>query len=77
MDHKSASAFGQIVRSRRVAAGMSQEELAAQADLHRTFISMIERGRRNPSLTVIKKLAHGLQTTASSLVEESERAEQS
>jgi transcriptional regulator with XRE-family HTH domain len=71
--HKSASAFGQIVRERRLAAGLSQEELAHEAGLHRTFISMIERGTRNPSLEVIRKLAQGLNTTAASLVDDTER----
>jgi transcriptional regulator with XRE-family HTH domain len=77
MAHKSASVFGQIVRERRVEAGLSQEALADQAGLHRTFISMIERGTRNPSLEVIRKLARGLRTTAASLVEETERKDPS
>lgn len=71
----SASAFGRIVRARRLAAELSQEELAARAGLHRTFISMIERGTRNPSLDVIRKLAAGLSTTGTTLVEETELAE--
>jgi transcriptional regulator with XRE-family HTH domain len=73
MARKSASDFGQIVRARRLERGLSQEALADEAGLHRTFISMIERGTRNPSLEVIKKLAHGLRTTASTLVDEAER----
>lgn len=38
----------------------SQEELADQCDLHRTYISGVERGIRNPTLTVLEKIAVGL-----------------
>jgi transcriptional regulator with XRE-family HTH domain len=69
----SESAFGRIVRRRRKALGLSQEALAAEADLHRTFVSMIERGERRPSLEVVRKLASGLDTSAADLVAELER----
>ncbi len=73
MPTQSESPFGQIVREHRLAASLSQEDLAARAGLHRTFISMIERGERRPSLDVVRKLARGLETTAAKLVEETER----
>lgn len=60
--------FGDIVRSHRLLLGVSQEELAHQAGLHRTYISMLERGIRNPSLTVILQLAQALDVKASSLI---------
>ena len=70
MTRESAAAFGRILRRRRHVLGVSQEELAHRADLHRTFISMLERGERTPSLEVIRKLALALGTTAGSLVTE-------
>ena len=65
--------FGAVLRGRRIAMRLSQEELAGLAGLHRTFISLIERGQRNPSLDVIRKLALALDTTATSLVSEVEQ----
>lgn len=60
--------FGAIVRKRRTEQGISQESLANLAGLHRTYISMLERGIRNPSLTVILQLAEALNTMASTLM---------
>ena len=52
--------FGCAVRQRRYELGLSQEDLAGKAGLHRTYISDIERGARNPSLEVIERLAISL-----------------
>ncbi|WP_137870972.1 helix-turn-helix transcriptional regulator [Sphingopyxis sp. 2PD] len=49
--------LGQNVRSLREERGWSQEDYADRADIHRTYVSDIERGRRNPTATVIEKLA--------------------
>lgn len=40
--------------------GLSQEEFADAAGLHRTYVSGIERGVRNPTVTIVAKLARGL-----------------
>jgi transcriptional regulator with XRE-family HTH domain len=64
--------FGNLVRRRRVAAGVSQEALAAKAGLHRTYISLLERGLRMPSIEVVRKLAVALETTMASLMAELE-----
>jgi transcriptional regulator with XRE-family HTH domain len=53
--------FGKIVRRFREAAGISQEELAALAKIHRTYIGGIERGERNPTLLMIHRLAKALE----------------
>jgi len=66
------SRFGRVVRRRREAAGISQEALAEQAGLHRTYISLLERGQRNPSLEVIRAVAKGLGATMAELVAEVE-----
>ncbi len=52
--------FGQCVRRYRKHAGLNQEELAQSANLHRTYLSDIERGNRNLSLTSIISLANAL-----------------
>ncbi|WP_082657356.1 MULTISPECIES: helix-turn-helix domain-containing protein [Sphingopyxis] len=49
--------LGRNVRSLREERGWSQEDYADRADIHRTYVSDIERGRRNPTATVIEKLA--------------------
>jgi transcriptional regulator with XRE-family HTH domain len=52
--------FGTAVRRHREAQGISQEELAHRAELDRTYISGIERGRRNPSLKSVARVAAAL-----------------
>lgn len=54
------SEFGKIVRSKRNALGISQEKLAEIAGLHFTYVSSVERGERNLSLSNIAKLAKAL-----------------
>ena len=49
--------FGAAVRIHRKHAGLSQEQLALEASLDRTYVSGVERGVRNPSLIVIHRLA--------------------
>ena len=65
--------FGRVVRRRRAKARLSQERLAHAAGLHPTYISLLERGLRNPSLVTVQALAGALETTMTSLVREVER----
>ena len=67
-ERENLQVFGDVVRERRTEQGVSQESLANLAGLHRTYISMLERGIRNPSLTVILQLAEALNTVASKLM---------
>lgn len=62
--------FGDIVRTLRQSKGLSQEALADRAGLHRTYISLLERGLRNPSLTVIQQLAAALKVRLVDLVKD-------
>jgi transcriptional regulator with XRE-family HTH domain len=55
------------------AAGLSQEQLAAQAELHRNYVGLLERGKQIPSILVVEKLAKALGTTMSSLLRAVER----
>ena len=65
--------FGNVVRRRRTAVGLSQEALADLARLHPTYISLLERGLRNPSLTSLQKVARALDTSMKALIGEVER----
>jgi transcriptional regulator with XRE-family HTH domain len=62
------AAFGRRVRELRTKRGLSQEQLAARADLHWTYVSSIERGRRDPGLRAVARLATALGVTFSDLV---------
>jgi len=53
--------FGETVREIRKEKGLSQEELAHKADLHRTYIGMIERAEKNITLVNIEKIANALE----------------
>ena len=53
--------FGERLREIRAKSGISQEKLAEEADLHRTYVSSVERGERNISLENIARLADALQ----------------
>lgn len=57
------------LRRRRHEHGLSQEEFADRAGIHRTYVSDLERGARNPTITVVEKLAKALKVTAGSLLD--------
>ena len=56
------------LRRLRTSAGLSQEELAERAGLHRTYISSVERAQRNVSLENLFKIARGLKVNAQDLI---------
>ncbi len=60
--------FGGNVRKLREAKGWSQENLAEASTLHRTYVSGIERGVRNPTLTIVLRLANALHVTPAELL---------
>jgi transcriptional regulator with XRE-family HTH domain len=59
--------FGTRVRELRKKNGYSQEEFADHVGMHRTYLGGLERGERNPTLTIIMRLAAGLKITISEL----------
>lgn len=59
---------GLNVKRLREASGRSQEEFAFDAGIHRTYVSGVERGVRNPTVTVLEKLATALKVTLAELV---------
>ena len=73
MGRKSLSiAFGKVLQRHRVAEGLSQEALAYEAGVHRTYVGLVERGLRNPTIDVGHAFAQALGTTLSQLVLEAE-----
>ena len=69
---KSLIFIGLRVKSQRNFLGISQEELAERTSLDRTYISLLERGKRNPSLLTLIKVAQGLETSVSTLTKDIE-----
>lgn len=65
--------FGKEVVQLRKRLGISQEELAFRAEVHRTYISQLERGLKSPTLSVILKLSRALEASASGLIATVER----
>jgi transcriptional regulator with XRE-family HTH domain len=52
--------FGQRIKELRVERGLSKDRLAREADMHPTAVKRIECGERDPRLTTIRRIAHGL-----------------
>jgi transcriptional regulator with XRE-family HTH domain len=65
--------FGAALRRLRLAAGMTQEQLGLEAGVQRNFISLIETGQNQPTISTIAKLARALGMPASALVAQAER----
>jgi transcriptional regulator with XRE-family HTH domain len=60
------------MRRLRQSKGWSQEEFAHEAGLHRTYVSDLERGARNPTISVVDKLAVALDVKVGALLDEME-----
>jgi transcriptional regulator with XRE-family HTH domain len=69
MHYSARLIFSQNVRKARLAKGLSQEDLAEIADLHRNYIGGVERGERNISIDNMEKLAAALGTSISELLQ--------
>ena len=59
-----------MVRAKREAMDMSQEELAHQSDHHRNYIGYLERGERCPNVATLERIAEALNTKVSELIRE-------
>ncbi len=62
-------AFGKVLRRLREAAGLTQEQLGFEADLRRTYVSILELGQQQPSLTTILKVAQALNCSPGKLLD--------
>ncbi|WP_321963976.1 helix-turn-helix domain-containing protein [Burkholderia cepacia] len=65
-----AAAFGAVLRERRLRAELTQEQLAFEADIQRVYVSGLELGRYQPTLTMLFKLAKALGCAPGELVAE-------
>ena len=65
---KLVSVFARNVRARRTAMGLSQEELAESAGVHRTYVGMIERGEKNVTIYNIERIASALKVEPAALL---------
>ncbi len=61
-------AFGKVLRRLRLEAGLTQEQVGFEAELRRTYVSILELGQQQPSLATILKLAKALDQTGQALV---------
>ena len=68
------AAVGVAIRNRRTAMGLSQEKLGEVAGLDRTYISGVERGGRNPTISSLGRIAAALQCDLSAILIEAESA---
>lgn len=68
-----AEAFGAVVRELRLEAELTQEQLGFEAGIRRTFVSVLELGQQQPTLTTIFKLAPALGLTPAALIEQVDR----
>jgi transcriptional regulator with XRE-family HTH domain len=60
--------FGERLQKVRKSQGISQEELAALLSMHRTYVGMVERGERNPTIRTLYKIAKALKVKSSDLL---------
>jgi len=60
--------FGQVLKKIRIDQGLSQEQLAFESGFHRTYISLLERGQKNPSLKTIFQLSKTLKINPSDML---------
>jgi transcriptional regulator with XRE-family HTH domain len=73
MSGDAVKAFGLVIKTLRHAQNLSQETLASEAGIDRTFLSQLETGRKQPSLLTIFRLAAALHVEASTLIQLIER----
>lgn len=69
--------LGVAIKTERSALGLSQEQLAERAGLHRTYVSDVERGTRNPSIAIVERLADALELPISVLFDRASHAVES
>lgn len=74
LDLDLAEVFGQHARARREKAGLSQEALALEVGLERSYLSRLERGKNQPTLLALLKLAKGLGCDVAELLAPAEKA---
>ena len=66
-------AFGRVLRNKRKAWGLSQEELAARSGIAMRYVSLLERNQRQPTISTLKNLSDGLEISLTDFVSEIEK----
>ena len=67
MKNKILIMFGAHIRKLRIERGMSQEQLAEKAQVHRTYVGMLERGEKNATITTLVKISAALNVSINQL----------
>ena len=65
--------IGPVLRRLREEAGLTQEELAAEARIHRTYVSLLERDKKSPTLDVLFRICEALDVAPSQLISRVEK----
>lgn len=65
--------LGNAIKTRRLSLGLSQEKFSDLAGIHRTYVSQIELGQRNPTYTTLTRIAKALKYPLTKLVEDAKR----
>ena len=65
--------IGSVLRAKREKLGISQEELGERAGVDRTYISILERGLKSPTLETLEKICSALHTLPEQVIEEARR----
>ena len=66
--------IGEEIKKTRIKLGYSQEDLASRAGVHRTYISLLERNKKSPTLDTLIKICKALEIAASKIIARMERA---
>jgi transcriptional regulator with XRE-family HTH domain len=72
-DRAALAALGRAIRRLREQRGISQEAFGHEIDVHRTYVGGIERGERNPTFTILRKFANGLDIEPAALLSRAQR----
>ncbi len=67
-----SKSFGEVIRARRCYLKLTQEQVAEKANIHATYVGMVERGERNCSLDIADALGRALEMPASKLIAQAE-----
>lgn len=71
-----SESFGKVLRQLRSEKGYSQESFGFEADLHRTYVSQLERGLKSPSLNILDRICKALGVTMSEFISMVEKEEE-
>jgi XRE family transcriptional regulator, regulator of sulfur utilization len=75
LEEKALVALGRAIKEFRKEKGLTQDELARRADIHESYISVLESGRRNPTWPTVRRISHGLGISLLELVQRADELE--